>query len=684
LGLSYLQLHDKSNARTSFQYCTSSNLSADKKEIATYLDAKLSFELGFEDQGFNSLTGFLDNYPNSKYTQEVKEILLQYYTKTNNFKAAIDMLGKVDLSNPVVKNIIPRIYYGRALELMYDVQYDASENMFKLLNAHTQSSYYRLSLFWMGEIAFRKNDFGSSAKFLQQYLSNPSTTSGDANELNAYYNLGYCFYEMEDFKKAIPYFEKVFLIDKDFSEVKVREAVLRAADCYFMDKNYSKAKSLYDRILTSKGFGTDYATFQSSLIEGIKSPAGKISLLKEAVQAFENSPYINLMYMELADTYMAEEEFEKAIPVIKKIVTLVDEEDELKPLAILKLGIAYYNLDNADESIRQYKILIKDFPSSPQTAEALENAKLLYVENGRINDYQLFLESAGKSITELEKDSLMYRYIQNAYAVDPSSSVLTTLNGYVQQFPQGIYITNVSALKADVLLKSKSFKEAAETYEMIALKGVSTYQEKSLLTASKLYFTELKEFEAALRCYQKLAGLSQNPAVQLEAQRGIVKSYYQLSQYTLSISDAKKLLVFHPINKEDSALCFLMLGYANQEKKEFNSSAEFFQRSSALTKSSIGAEASYQIANNYFLDSAFAEAEKQAIQTIENAGSSERWITKAYILLADLFIVQKDYFNAKATLKSVIEHCTIVDLKKEAEAKLKTAETDEKSNKIKK
>jgi len=233
---------------------------------------------------------------------------------------------------------------------------------------------------------------------LSNFFSNifrvPTITSGDANELNSYYNLGYSFYEMEDYKKATSYFEKVFLIDNDLSDLKVREAVLRAADCYFMDKNYSKAKSLYDRILNSKGFGTDYATFQTSLIEGIKSPTSKIALLKEAVQNFENSPYINLMYMELADTYMAEEEFEQAIPILNKVISLVDDEDELKPLVILKLGIAYYNLDNADESIRQYKILIKDFPSSPQTAEALENAKLLYVENGRINDYQLFLESA--------------------------------------------------------------------------------------------------------------------------------------------------------------------------------------------------------------------------------------------------------------------------------------------------
>jgi hypothetical protein len=48
-------------------------------------------------------------------------------------------------------------------------------------------------------------------------------------------------------------------------------------------------------------------------------------------------------------------------------------------------------------------------------------------------------------------------------------------------------------------------------------------------------------------------------------------------------------------------------------------------------------------------------------------------------LLADIFIVQDDYFNAKATLKSVIEHCSIPELKVEANEMLKSVEKKEKS-----
>jgi tetratricopeptide (TPR) repeat protein len=679
LGLSYLDLGDKSNARTSFQYCTASNLDLDKKEIATFLDGKLSFELGFEDQGFKTITAFMDEYPNSKFNPEIKEILLQYYAKTNNFKAALELLDKVDLSNPVVRNLIPRIYYGRGLELVYDVQYENAEQVLKLLSAYPTSNYYQLSIFWLGEISFRKNNFGNAAKLLQQYLSNPPQSSGDANEINANYNLGYCFYEMEDYKRAYGYFEKVFLIDNDISDQKIRESILRAADCSFMDKNFPKAKALYTRITETTGFGMDYAIFQLAIIEGMRSPESKIAMLKDAISRYSKSSLISLMYMELADSYMSEEEFENAIPFLKKMLDLVDENNEVRPQIYLKLGIAYFNLDQTDDAIKQYNILIKQYPSAPQTSEAMENAKLMFLENGKINDYQRFLESAGKSITQVEKDSLMYRFIQNAYAIDPSPSILNTLDGYITQFPSGLYIANVLALKADVLIKSKQLKEAAPVLESIATKGVTPLKEKSLQNAAKLYYYELKDYGSSLRCYLHLNEMANNPAVQLDATRGIVKSYHQLAQFSEANPWVQKLMAESSATKEDSTLCFTILGYEAQLKNEHKKSIDYFQYIASSNSGEICAESRYQIAHNYFLMANHQEAEKEAIRTIEQSGSYEKWITKSYLLLADIFIVQDDYFNAKATLKSVIEHCSIPELKVEANEMLKSVEKKEKS-----
>ncbi len=55
---------------------------------------------------------------------------------------------------------------------------------------------------------------------------------------------------------------------------------------------------------------------------------------------------------------------------------------------------------------------------------------------------------------------------------------------------------------------------------------------------------------------------------------------------------------------------------------------------------------------------------------IKETGSYDFWVTKSYILLGDIFMQQKDYFNAKATYESVAKNAAIPELKNEAQQKL--------------
>ena len=56
------------------------------------------------------------------------------------------------------------------------------------------------------------------------------------------------------------------------------------------------------------------------------------------------------------------------------------------------------------------------------------------------------------------------------------------------------------------------------------------------------------------------------------------------------------------------------------------------------------------------------------------------WVAKSYILLGDIYLKQKDYFNAKATYKSVADNAGIPELKKEAIDKLDIAVKEEQAS----
>jgi predicted negative regulator of RcsB-dependent stress response len=65
---------------------------------------------------------------------------------------------------------------------------------------------------------------------------------------------------------------------------------------------------------------------------------------------------------------------------------------------------------------------------------------------------------------------------------------------------------------------------------------------------------------------------------------------------------------------------------------------------------------------------------------IKETSSYDFWVTRSYILIGDVFMQQKDYFNAKATYQSVAQNAAITELKTEAQQKLDKAVAEEKIN----
>jgi tetratricopeptide (TPR) repeat protein len=678
LAFCYLQINDKSNSRSAFQYVLGTKVDKSRESTSRYYFSKLSMELGYEDLGLQGLTKFLQENPESSYAGECSEILISYYGKTNNYRQALLLMERLPSSSASVRNIAPRIYFGRALELMNDVQYDLADQMFMKLSTFKNSSFYLPSLFWRGEISFRKQEYDNCIRLLTEFVKSPVKSIGEASLENAWYNLGYSLFEKEEYENAGVWFEKIYTAAPSADPELKLEAKLRAADCAFMSKKVDKARNLYTSVLNSNGFGSDYASFQIAIIEGIKSPSSKINMLRSTEKKYPNSPYIPLIASELADSYMAEEEFEMAIPYLLRIPSLVEKDDELIPESILKLGIAYYNIDKFEQSSAQFQRLLKEYPASEQAAEAIENAKSLYVETGKIDEYDDFLKSSGIRMDQLQKDSLSFQYIQKIQAEGLSSQNLQTLDQYINTFPNGLFIAEVLNFKAEYLQQSEKWLEAAQTYEILASKGVSKYQEKALRQSGRIYYFELKDYSSSLRIFRQLSSSASKSEIILEAIRGEVRSHFNLKSWVEGREIALRLLETPGVNNDDLAFAHMVIGYSSMTTKEYASAITSFATVVQLNRSALGAEARHQLANASLGNGDLVAAEKYAIESIENSGSYEYWITRSYILLGDISVAQKDFFNAKATYKSVIDNCNIRELKEEALAKFKNAEQLEK------
>nr|MBA2745296.1 tetratricopeptide repeat protein [Flavisolibacter sp.] len=67
LGDAYLKTNQKANARNAFLFGSSNNSNQQQREISRFNYAKLSYELGYQDEALNNLKSFLNDYHASTY-----------------------------------------------------------------------------------------------------------------------------------------------------------------------------------------------------------------------------------------------------------------------------------------------------------------------------------------------------------------------------------------------------------------------------------------------------------------------------------------------------------------------------------------------------------------------------------------------------------------------------------------
>ena len=673
----YLRTNQKANARTAFQYCANNSSNKQQQEISVFNYAKLSYDLGYQDIALNEMRKFLNDYPNSDYITEAKEILVGLLANTNNFNDALNLYESFGKPTSGMQKVYPRILYGRAVEYFNDQQIVKADELFTKILKLPPSAVTPYANFWKGEIAYRVPDYDAAIRYLSTYLQSGAAAQGEATPSTAKYDLGYSWMKKENYKQAMGNFEALAKSNTTATAVE-QDAYVRNADCYFMTKDFAKAGSMYDVVLNSALPQSDYAMFQKAMIAGIKSAAGKIAILNNLNRLYPQSSLVPDATMEVANTYMADEKFREAIPYLNKVLAAANS-GGLKPKAYLKLGLSYYNIDNNEQALTNYQQLIQQYPQSAEADEALDNIKNIYVEAGKPNEYVELMRKNGKNISATEADGLTYTAAELKYTNNDCAGAIAGFNNYLSQFPAGASVLDANFFRSECYAKSKDWANALTGYTYVNSRGINKYFERATLAASRINYFELKDYAKAKKNFESLRSGAVNQDNQLEAVRGLVRCDYQLKEYAEANEAAKELLKGKGISTDDRSIAFLVLGKSQQTSNDCAGAIASFKSCAAINKSAWGAEARYEIASCQFSLRNYAAAEKAAQSVIKETSSYDYWITSSYILLGDIFMEQKDYFNAKATYQSVAQNSTIAVLKTTAQEKLEKATAAEKA-----
>lgn len=685
LGDCYLKTNDKKSARNAFGICADMPFNPGQQEASLLLASKLSYEMGYYNDAIGYIRTLLASYPQTEYKDEAKTLLSDLLIKNGNYADAYNQLLEVSRKNEGFGRVYQKVTYGYAMLQMKNGEYAEAIKLLGSSLAYPVNDVYAAAAnFWAADIAYRMGNYGDvidySSRFLQSDANRTALRqlSPEATLENANLNMGYAAMQLQNYGAAQAYFNKAQQSKSQDDNFRIN-ATLREADAVMMQKEYARAASLYDKVITANGPDADYARYQKAILLGLQGRNNdKAALLQMLVNSTPPSSYANDARYELALLYIEDDKYQQAITMLQPL-TQGDEKRNLAPKAWMKIGFAQQQMDDVPKAIEAYKHIITGYPSSDERTAALDALKSLYIQSNQPGAYAALLkENNISSADDNSLDSAYYAAAETQFAAGKWDKARDAMGKYLQQYPNGAFAVKANYYKAESHYQLKEYKEALASYDAVLSAPWSDFTENSARKAATISYQQ-KDYNAALGYYEKLrTNAIAKENLQL-AYTGLMQSNYELGKYEEATAYADTLTAIPGV--DDKAMNSVLLYKARslqQYRRREQALTIYMQLANQAINNDISIEARYRIAEIYLEQNKLKEAEAAANTSIKKAAGNDYWIVKSYLLISDVLVKQKDYFNAKATLQSIVKNAKSEELKKDAMVKLEEVKTMEK------
>ena len=657
MGLSYLQLAEKNKARMAFEQAAASNADMKIKEQAAYNYVLCIHETSYSAFG-ESVTvfeKFLNEFPNSQYTEMVSNYLVEVYLNTRSYEAALKSIERIAHPGTRIMEAKQKILFQLGTQAFANASFEQAIDYFNQSVAIGQYNRQTKAdaLYWRGESYYRLNRMTEAARNFREYLQLTEQTNNEMYAL-ANYNLGYTAFHQKDYAQARNWFLKYIQLEKGENRTALADAYNRIGDCFLNERNFDEAKHYYAQAESMNASSGDYSFYQLALVSGLqKDYSGKITLLNRLAGKYPTSPYvINALY-EKGRSYVLMNNNNQAIASFKELLSRYPE-SPISRKAAAEIGLLYYQDGNYDQAIDAYKLVINKYPGSDEARLAMLDLKSLYVDMNRIDEFAALAASMPGNIRfdASEQDSLTYIAAEKIYGRGRIEEAKNSFNKYLQTFPEGSFSLNAHYYLCLIGKEQKN-------YDMILLHSGklleypdNPFSEEALIMRAEVQFN-LQQFADALASYKMLKEKATTADRRLLAETGMLRCAHLIKDDAETIHAATALLAEAKLTPElaNEALYYRAKSYMNQ-KADKKALADL-QTLAKDTRNLYGAEAKYLVAQQYYTAGEYAAAEKELLDYIERSTPHAYWLARSFVLLSDVYMAMDKKLDARQYLLSL-------------------------------
>jgi TolA-binding protein len=680
LGECYLKTNQKVFARNSFGYSAKFNFDTELHEDALFNQAMLAYELSYHPyyEAIDAFRQYLRDYQSGYRNTTIQSYLVSVFLTTKNYKEAISTIEEIINKTKEMEYAYQKVCFYRGVELYNALSFTSAIQHFdKALSNPLDKNINSLSLYWKGEALYQLKKYDEAADNFKKFLFEPGAVNF-TEFFTANYNLGYCFYKKKDYPAAISWFRKYTTLNPTNDNARITDALLRIADCYYITKDYENANDYY-LLASQKGDGSsDYGLYQYALTLGLTAKnEDKIKALERLINNYPESNYNDDARFEMAQTYQKIGKHENAISNFKQFIKDYPNSNLIRKAWVLQ-ALSYYNMEQDEEALKIYKKVVNEFPNTEEAYEALNGIKNIYLESGRGDEYASFVKGVSyANVSNAALDSTTYQAAELQYMKGNYTEAQKMLGKYLDTYPDGIFKLNASYYKADCHYRAKEFDKALENYAAVLVFPASPFTEKALANTSRIHFSN-KNYAEAKESYSRLEEIAQQHENKNDARIGLMRCNEKLGDSQEAVNYAQKVLAIDklPDNIRNEAELIIAKSYIMSNR--ISDAQSLLEGINKRSKSAIGAEAKYMLANIQYNLKNHKDSEKIIFELADQFANHDYWVAKAFILLSDNYLALNNKFQAKHTLQSIIDNYDGEELKNIAIEKLNAIVESEK------
>jgi tetratricopeptide (TPR) repeat protein len=670
LGDCYLRMNEKIYARNAYEGAAKLSFNPKIQEDATFSFAKLAYELSYNPfhEAITALEEYLKKYPNSPRREEAYSFLINVYITTRNYSSALKALDQVKNKDFRIQSAYQMVCFNYAVELFQQRKFNEAITYFTKVKTYPIDKKLNYeSKYWIAESYYQLRDFDRAIDFFTQFQQEPGAFSSTLYN-TANYNIAYSWYEkgmdkleklkevqgIDELKNSLLNFKK-FVTDKnEKDQVKMADAYLRIGDLHYIRKENESAIEYYNLAYRENSGRRDYALFQLSFCQYlIRKNQEAIDGYRKLVSEFPGSNYVSESIFEMGEVYREMENHPKAIESYQEYVNRYPANTKSRK-AILYMAKIYYKQKNYAKSEDLYRKILRENPTADEIKTVVDGLQPVLTEQGRLDEWAALKKQYDKGDDQSVEISYADQ-VDKAYSAADCDKTIEYANKYVTLYPNGSSIRKIRFYRAECQSSQGRHDLAAPDYEFVLSYPDVEFAEQSNRRLA-YYWQNKKDYVKALTYFLQLETTSSVASNKFDAVLGAMRCYYQTKDWAKTIEYAARVLKEAGLKDEIKGEAKLVTGISLFSQEEFDKAFTELKAASGILKGWYWAEARYYMAHVYYSKKDYKKCEKEIFEFVKIKPNFDYWLAKAYILLADNYLGLGDAFQAKATLKSVIDN----------------------------